>query len=74
MDRGWLNRAAAAGGGAFVDLSEEGPGRLLDLLPQPQERSEVVRRLKPFDGGPWLVLAVILLLLEWAWRRSRGHA
>jgi uncharacterized membrane protein len=74
MDRGWLSRAASAGGGAFVDLSEEGPGRLLDLLPAAQERSEVVRRLKPFDGGPWLALAVVLLLLEWAWRRSRGHA
>lgn len=74
MDRGWLSRAAAAGGGLFADLSEEGPARLLDALPPLQEKSEVVRRLKPFDTGPWLALAVVLLLIEWAWRRQRGHA
>lgn len=74
LDRGRLARAAAAGGGVFADLSEEGPERLLDLLPKPREESEVVRRLKPFDTGSWLALAMLLLLAEWAWRRRRGHA
>ncbi|MDX6770026.1 MAG: glutamine amidotransferase [Elusimicrobiota bacterium] len=74
MDRAWLGRAAAAAGGTFVDLSEEGPDRLLERLPAAREESEVVRRLKPFDTGAWLALAAALLLLEWAWRRRRGHA
>ncbi len=74
MDRAWLGRAAAAGGGEFADLAEEGPQRLLERLPAPRAQSEVVRRLKPFDTGPWLALAALLLLVEWAWRRRRGHA
>lgn len=74
MDRAWLSRAAEAGGGAFVELSAEGPARLLALLPPPREESEVRRRLRPFDGAPWLALAFALLALEWAWRRRRGHA
>lgn len=74
MDRAWLARAAAASGGTFLDTHEEGPGRLLDLLPPVRAESEVLRRVRPFDTGLWLGLAVALLLAEWAWRRSRGHA
>lgn len=74
MDRGWLTKAAAAGGGKFVDLATAKPGELLDQLPPPRPRDETVRRLRPFASRLWLLLAGVLLLLEWALRRRAGHA
>ncbi|HEX4047585.1 MAG TPA: hypothetical protein VH309_07115, partial [Elusimicrobiota bacterium] len=74
MDRAWLTRAAAAGGGEFFDASRAGAAELLAKLPPPRPESEVVRRLRPFSSAPWLALAAALLLLEWALRRRKGHA
>lgn len=74
MDRGWLTKAAAAGGGRFVELAAVRPGELLDLLPPPSPREESLRRLRPFRSPLWLALAGLLLLLEWALRRRSGHA
>ena len=74
MDRAWLTRAAAAGGGEFHDLSRTDARDLLAKLPPPRPESEVVRRLRPFSSAPWLALTAILLLLEWALRRRKGHA
>ncbi len=74
MDRGWLTKAAAAGGGKFVDLATARPEELLALLPEARPREEAVRRLRPFASGRWLLLAGFLFLLEWALRRRAGHA
>jgi hypothetical protein len=75
MDRGWLMKAAAAGGGKFQDLSVAvRPDELLDLLPLPRPREETVRRLHPFISPWWLALAGCLFLIEWALRRRSGHA
>jgi uncharacterized membrane protein len=74
MDRGWLIKAAAAGGGAFFDLSSARVGALLDLLPPASPRDETVRRLRPFAAPAWLLIAAALFLLEWALRRRAGHA
>ena len=75
MDRGWLTKAAAAGGGKFQDLSVLArPDELLDLLPLPRPREETVRRLHPFLSPFWLLLSGCLFLLEWALRRRSGHA
>jgi uncharacterized membrane protein len=74
MDRGWLVKAAAAGGGKFLDLSTARAEELLDLLPAPRPREETVRRLRPFVSPSWLLLAGLLFLLEWALRRRSGHA
>ena len=45
MDRAWLTKAAAAGGGKFVDLATVRPDELLELLPASRPREETVRRL-----------------------------
>jgi uncharacterized membrane protein len=74
LDRAWLTRAAAAGGGEFHDLSRADARELLAKLPPPRPESEVVRRLRPFSSVPWLALTAFLLLLEWALRRRKGHA
>lgn len=75
MDRNWLMKAAAAGGGKFQDLSVMArPDELLDLLPLPSPRDETVRRLRPFISPFWLAFAAFLFLLEWALRRRAGHA
>ncbi|PIR18590.1 MAG: hypothetical protein COV48_06675, partial [Elusimicrobia bacterium CG11_big_fil_rev_8_21_14_0_20_64_6] len=74
MDRGWLTKAAAAGGGIFVDVASVRPQELLDLLPPSVPREETVRRLRPFISPFWLALAGGLFLLEWALRRRFGHA
>lgn len=74
MDRNWLSKAAASGGGVFVDLVEARPAELLKLLPPPSPREETVRRLRPFTHPLWLLLAGFLFLLEWALRRRSGHA
>ena len=74
MDRGWLSKAAAAGGGDFVDLSTVDPDKLLALLPPARPREETVRRLRPFLSPYWLAFAALLFLLEWALRRRAGHA
>lgn len=75
MDRNWLIKAAAAGGGKFQDLSVSArPDELLDLLPLPHPREETVRRLHPFISPLWLLAAGCLFLLEWALRRRSGHA
>jgi hypothetical protein len=74
MDRAWLTRAAASGGGDFHDLSRTDARDLLAKLPPPRPESEVVRRLHPFSSAPWLALTAALLLLEWALRRKNGHA
>jgi len=74
MDRGWLTKAAAAGGGVFLDLAAASPDELLKLLPPPRPREETVRRLRPFVSPWWLALAGLLFLLEWALRRRSGHA
>ena len=74
MDRGWLAKAAEAGGGRFFDLSTARPEELLDLLPPPRPREETVRRLRPFASPLWLALAGLLFVLEWALRRRSGHA
>ncbi len=74
MDRAWLQRAAAAGGGAFFDLSRASPDEVLARLPPPQAQAEVTRRLRPFVSPWWLALAGALLLAEWAWRRRLGLA
>lgn len=74
MDRGWLTKAAAAGGGVFVDIAAARPKELLELLPPPRPRAETVRRLRPFVSPFWLALAACLFLLEWALRRRSGHA
>jgi uncharacterized membrane protein len=75
MDRSWLIKAAAAGGGKFQDLSVQArPDELLDLLPLPHPREETVRRLHPFISPLWLLIAGCLFLLEWALRRRSGHA
>ena len=74
MDRGWLSKAAAAGGGKFFDLATLRPEELLDLLPPARPRDETVRRLRPFASPFWLLLSGALLLLEWALRRRAGHA
>ncbi|MCM2304978.1 MAG: glutamine amidotransferase [Elusimicrobia bacterium] len=74
MDRAWLTKAAAAGGGRFVDLASVRPGELLDLLPPARPRDETLRRLRPFLSPSWLALAALLFVLEWALRRRSGHA
>ncbi len=75
MDRGWLSKAAAAGGGKFQDLSVAArPDELLDLLPLPSPREETVRRHRPFISPFWLAFAALLFLVEWALRRRSGHA
>ncbi|MBI2387736.1 MAG: hypothetical protein HYV14_17245 [Elusimicrobia bacterium] len=74
MDRGWLAKAAAAGGGTFVDLSSARASALLDLLPPPSPRGETLRRLRPFASPFWLALAGLLFLGEWVLRRRSGHA
>jgi uncharacterized membrane protein len=74
MDRAWLTRAAAAGGGQFFDLSRAGADDVLSKLPPARPESEVERRLHPFSSAPWLALTAFLLLLEWALRRRKGHA
>lgn len=75
MDRNWLTKAAAAGGGKFQDLSVSArPDELLDLLPSPSPREETVRRLRPFISPLWLSLAALLFLAEWVLRRRSGHA
>lgn len=74
MDRAWLTRAAAAGGGEFRDLSRTSPEDLLAKLPPPRLESETTRRLRPFSSPWWLALTGALLLAEWAWRRRSGHA
>jgi len=75
MDRPWLTKAAAAGGGKFVDMNLSArPDELLDLLPLPSPKEESVRRLRPFISPLWLFLAGILFFLEWALRRRSGHA
>ena len=74
MDRGWLTKAAAAGGGRFVDLSTARAEDLLGELPPAVARDEAVRRLRPFLSPAWLALAAFLFLLEWALRRRSGHA
>jgi uncharacterized membrane protein len=74
MDRAWLTRAAAAGGGDFFDLSRADARDLLAKLPPPRPESEVVRRLRPFSSVPWLAFTAVLFLLEWALRRKKGHA
>jgi hypothetical protein len=75
MDRGWLTKAAAAGGGKFHDLSVAArPDELLDLLPLPSPREETVHRHRPFISPFWLAFAALLFLLEWALRRRSGHA
>ncbi|MEK7389629.1 MAG: glutamine amidotransferase [Elusimicrobiota bacterium] len=74
MDRAWLTRAAAAGGGRFFDLSTVDVKELLSLLPPPSPRDESVRRLRPFLSPFWLGAAGLLFLLEWMLRRRAGHA
>ena len=74
MDRAWLSRAAAAGGGQFRDLSRTKPEELLALLPPSRPEAETVDRFRPFTSWPWLGLTAFLLLLEWALRRRKGHA
>jgi uncharacterized membrane protein len=74
MDRAWLTKAAAAGGGIFVDLSSARPDQLLDLLPPARPRDEMIRRWRPFAAPVWLFFTGLLFLLEWALRRRFGHA
>jgi hypothetical protein len=74
MDREWLARAAAAGGGEFHDLARTNPEELLAKLPPPRPEREVTRRLHPFSSPSWLGLTAVLLLVEWALRRRKGHA
>ena len=74
MDRAWLTRAAAAGGGAFFDLGRASADELLARLPPARPESETARRLRPFSSPAWLALTALLLLAEWAWRRRAGHA
>ena len=74
MDRSWLAKAAAAGGGKVFDLSTDGSAGPLSLLPAARPSDEAVRRRRPFAGAPWLALAGLLFLLEWALRRRAGHA
>ncbi len=74
MDRGWLTKAAAAGGGKFVDLATVRPEELLAALPAPSAREESVRRLRPFASPVWLLIAGVLFFLEWALRRRSGYA
>ncbi len=74
MDRAWLSRAAAAGGGDFIDLARVSPADALAKLPPSRVESETTRRLQPFASAGWLALTAALLLAEWAWRRRSGHA
>jgi uncharacterized membrane protein len=74
MDRAWLTKAAALGGGKFYDMTAARPDELLSSLPAPSPRDETVRRMRPFVSPLWLGLAAILFLLEWALRRRAGHA
>ncbi len=74
MDRGWLSKAAAAGGGRFLDLATATADEALADLPAPRPRDETVRRRRPFASPVWLALAAALLALEWALRRRAGHA
>jgi len=74
MDRAWLTRAAAAGGGDFHDLARTTASELLAKLPPARPESEISRRFHPFSSAPWLALTGALLLLEWALRRRKGHA
>lgn len=74
MDRAWLARAAAAGGGEFHDLARTSAEELLAKLPPARPESEILRRFHPFSSAPWLALTGVLLLLEWALRRRKGHA
>ena len=74
MDRAWLTKAAAVGGGKFFDMSTVRPDELLSLLPAPSPRDETVRRLRRFISPLWMGVAGILFLLEWALRRRAGHA
>ncbi|MDE2489439.1 MAG: hypothetical protein KGM24_01235, partial [Elusimicrobia bacterium] len=74
MDRAWLTRAAAEGGGRFFDLSRASADEVLAALPPPRRESVVSRRLRPFASPWWLGLTAALLLGEWALRRRSGHA
>ncbi len=74
MDRAWLSRTAAAGGGEFFDLAQSKPSDLLDKLPPPTLEKEAVRRYRPFSSALWLALTILLFFTEWAWRRWSGHA
>jgi uncharacterized membrane protein len=74
MDRAWLSRAAASGGGEFHDLSRTKAEELLAQLPPARPESETMRRFHPFSSPLWLALSGFLLLLEWALRRRKGHA
>lgn len=74
MDRAWLSRAAALGGGEFFDLARASPDDVLAKLPAPRPEAEVTSRWRPFSSAWWLALAAALLLTEWALRRRRGHA
>jgi uncharacterized membrane protein len=74
MDRAWLSRAAASGGGEFRELARTRPEDLLASLPPAHPESEVARRLHPFSSAPWLALTGVLFVLEWALRRRSGHA
>ncbi|UPT72607.1 MAG: hypothetical protein M0D55_11635 [Elusimicrobiota bacterium] len=74
MDRGWLSKAAAAGGGRFLDLATASAEDALSALPPPRPRDETTRRRRPFASPAWLALAAALFLLEWALRRRAGHA
>jgi hypothetical protein len=74
MDRAWLQRAAAQGGGRFLDLSRASADDALAALPPPRAESEVTSRARPFVSPWWLALSAALLLAEWAWRRRLGLA
>lgn len=74
MDRAWLARAAALGGGETRDLATARIKDLLALLPAPRAEAVAARRRRPFAAPFWLALAGALLLLEWALRRRAGHA
>jgi uncharacterized membrane protein len=72
MDRAFLERAAKAGGGRFLPLKDARPEDLLAGLPPVREERRLNRRYLPFTSPWWLGLALLLLLTEWALRRSRG--
>lgn len=74
MDRRWLERAAAEGGGAFEDLAGADAAALLERLPPVRQEVDVSRRSYPWASPFWLWLTLSCFLAEWGLRRWRGHA
>jgi uncharacterized membrane protein len=74
MDKAWLSQAASLGGGEFRELSATTAGELLSRLPPATPKPSAVRRAQPFSSSLWLALTAALFLIEWSWRRRRGHA